>query len=86
MYVKMKKNGYEHVRPEIAGVFTDVFQFAGDLRLETSRKDIARWDSLQHVALVVAIEAAFGISLSMDEMIEINSVRDIEIILERHGV
>ena len=74
------------VRPEIVEIFADVFQFAGDVRLETSRIDVKRWDSLQHVALVAALESTFGISLSMDEMLEIASVRDIHTILARHGV
>ena len=43
-------------------------------------------NSLQHMALVAAIEQTFGISLSMDEMIEIRSVKDICQILDRHGV
>lgn len=74
------------VRLEIVEIFADVFQFAGDVRLETSRIDVKRWDSLQHVALVAALESTFGISLSMDEMLEIASVRDIHAILARHGV
>jgi acyl carrier protein len=74
------------VRPEIVEIFADVFQFGGDLRLATSRADVKRWDSLQHVALVAALESTFGISLSMDEMLEIASVRDIQKILARHGV
>jgi acyl carrier protein len=35
---------------------------------------------------VTTLEQSFDISLSMDEMHEIQSVRDIETILERHGV
>jgi acyl carrier protein len=38
------------------------------------------------VALVAALESTFGISLSMDEMLEIASVRDIQKILARYGV
>ena len=45
-----------------------------------------KWDLLQHVALVAAIEEQFGITLSMDEMVEIRSVKDICNILDRHGV
>lgn len=73
------------VRPEIAAIFADVFQHHGAITLATSRKDVTRWDSLQHVALVVALESTFGVSLSMDEMAEIDSVRDIHVVLARHG-
>ncbi|MFX7870390.1 acyl carrier protein, partial [Acinetobacter baumannii] len=60
--------------------------FEGPITGGTSPNDIERWDSLQHVALVVTLERTFGISLSMDEMMEIKSVGDIERILIRHGV
>ena len=74
------------VRKEVAAIFADVFQYTGPLTIDTMRQDIAKWDSLQHMALVAAIEQAFAISLSMDEMIEIRSVKDICQILDRHGV
>lgn len=73
------------VRSEIREIFADVFQYGEDLYLHTSREDVERWDSLQHVALVAAVESTFGISLSMDEMMEIASVSDIHTILDRHG-
>jgi acyl carrier protein len=74
------------VRPEIKGLFANVFKYEGNITPTTSRRDVPRWDSLQHVALVAAIEEQFGITLSMDEMVEIRSVKDICHILDRHGV
>ena len=76
----------EMVRPEIKGLFANVFKYEGDITPATSRRDVPKWDSLQHVALVAAIEEQFGITLSMDEMVEIRSVKDICNILDRHGV
>ncbi|HWK33329.1 MAG TPA: acyl carrier protein [Hyphomicrobium sp.] len=72
--------------PEIAVIFDDVFQYTEPLTASTSPSDVDRWDSLQHIALVQAIETTFGIKLSMDEMMEIQSVGDIERILRRYGV
>jgi acyl carrier protein len=74
------------VRPEIRSLFASLFKHDGEITLETSRRDVSKWDSLQHVALVAALEQQFGITLSMDEMVEIRSVRDICNILDRHGV
>jgi acyl carrier protein len=74
------------VRPEIRALFATVFRHDGEITLATSRRDVTKWDSLQHVALVATIEQQFGITLSMDEMVEIRSVRDICNILDRHGV
>ena len=84
--MSMAVNGNEAVRPEIAEIFADVFQYDGAVVRATSPDSVERWDSLQHIALITRLERSFGISLTMDEMMEIRSVGDIETILERHGV
>jgi acyl carrier protein len=71
--------------PQLAAIFADVFQYARPLTPATSPEDVERWDSLQHIALVRALEETFGIQMSMDEMMEIRSVGDIENVLRRHG-
>jgi acyl carrier protein len=72
--------------PQLADVFADVFQYVGPVDRTTSPREVPRWDSLQHIALVTAIERAFGVTLSMDEMMEMRSVGAIEAVLRRHGV
>jgi acyl carrier protein len=72
--------------PRLAEVFADVLQHIGPLDRTTSPREVPRWDSLQHIALVTAIERAFGITLSMDEIMEMRSVGAIEAVLRRHGV
>lgn len=72
--------------PEIATIFEAVFDHHGPLSPSTTPDDVAHWDSQRHIALVIMIETTYGISLSMDEMMEIRSVADIETILDRHGV
>jgi acyl carrier protein len=76
----------DQVRPEIVDIFAEVFEHETPISTTTSPGDVARWDSLNHVALVSMIERTFGIGLSMDEMIEIQSVGDIQRLLARHGV
>lgn len=75
----------EAVRTEVAELFRDVFEYEGPLTRCTSPDDVPRWDSLQHIALVHAVEQAFGLSLSMDEMMELVDVGAIETLLERRG-
>lgn len=76
----------DRVRSEIEVLVADVFAYDGAVTARTARADVPKWDSLRHVSLITAIEQQFGLSLSMDEMVEIRTVRDIENILERHGV
>ncbi|MCC7252038.1 acyl carrier protein [Hyphomicrobium sp.] len=72
--------------PEIASIFSEVFHYTGPLTQTTSPDDVGRWDSLQHIALIRTLEMTFSVRLSMDEMMEIRSVGDIETVLRRHGV
>ena len=72
--------------PQLAAIFEDVFQYTGPLGRSTSPDEVSRWDSLQHIALVRSLEETFDIQLSMDEMMEMRTVGDIENVLRRHGV
>ena len=49
-----------------------------DIKLndETSADDIEEWDSLSHIQIIVAIEKAFGIKFSSQEMITCKNVGD----------
>jgi acyl carrier protein len=74
------------VRPAIAEIVADVFQYEGPVSAAMGPDQIPRWDSLQHIALVRTLEQHFAIQLSMDEMMEIRTVGDIEDVLRRHDV
>lgn len=60
-------------RAEILGQLTDLMRdvFEEDdlvANEDTSSDDVAEWDSTNHVRLMVAIEAAFGISFTTSEI------------------
>ena len=44
---------------------------------EMVRSQFERWDSLNHLTLVMELEGEFGLSLTLDEMTALASVRDI---------
>lgn len=74
------------VRNDVVEILADVFQYHGLVTPGTGPDDIERWDSLAHIALVRALEQTFDIMLTMDEMMEIRTVADIEAVLSRYGV
>jgi acyl carrier protein len=53
---------------------------------DASPDTIETWDSLRHMNLVVALEQAFNVELSDDQVVEILSYKLIKIILLEHGV
>lgn len=44
------------------------------ITLTTTNEDVATWDSLGHVNLMIAIEESFGIFLEVEEFPELTSV------------
>ena len=54
------RDDVDTVRRQIAEIIADVFEYEGPVTAATSADDIARWDSLQHIALVRALEQSFS--------------------------
>jgi acyl carrier protein len=54
-----------------------------DLPEAPSQATFARWTSVLHMVLVVALEEHFGIRISMDEMIEMTSFERIVTVLRQ---
>jgi acyl carrier protein len=68
----------EEVVERVCDVIADVFGVARDeLGAATAREDIPEWDSLGHLNLMLALEEAFNVSFSVDEMPELVSVKAI---------
>jgi acyl carrier protein len=53
---------------------------------DTSVDTVDRWDSLNHLNLVLALESEFGVSFSEEQSVEIISYPLIKIVLQEHGV
>lgn len=49
-------------------------------------KDIDVWDSLKHMELIVSIEEMFGIELTFDEIVAMQTFKEIKRILKEKGV
>jgi acyl carrier protein len=48
---------------------------------ELSRSEHDRWDSLNHLRLITAVEESFSVRFTMDEIERIDSLADIERLL-----
>jgi citrate synthase len=46
---------------------------------------IPEWDSLNHVNLMVALEAEYGVTVDEDHMVELTTVRAIRTFIEARG-
>ena len=67
-------------------IFQDVFDDEDIVvDAETNSDTIEDWDSLEHINLVVAIEKAFGLKFSMDEVTGMKNVGEMVEIIKSRG-
>jgi acyl carrier protein len=52
----------------------------------SSPDTIGTWDSLNHLNLVIALEAEFGVSFSAQDVLDMRTVGLVRTILREHGV
>jgi acyl carrier protein len=69
---------YEQLTP----IFQEVFDDDTVATARLSAKDVANWDSLSHVRLMVAIEEHFKIRFSSSEVTSFKNVGDLAAAIE----
>ncbi len=79
----MLMNNYEKLKKVIADIF-DVGE--NTINEESSNTTIDMWDSIHQMNLIFAIEEAFDIHLSDEEVVQLISVKEIKRILENNGI
>ena len=68
-------------------VMAEVFEISSDkINGSTTMEGIEQWDSLKHIELMTAIEEKFGVTLEMEELIEMTALKDIKRILNTKGI
>jgi acyl carrier protein len=75
------------MRDQVRKVFQEVFEDKELLVTEqTVAADVAKWDSLTHISLILALEEEFGIQFSSQEVASMANVGDLLTFLEAKGV
>jgi len=68
----------ENVLVRVQDVFHEAFGVDAQLvSLDTTPNDVPAWDSVGHLDLASRLEQAFGISLDVDDLMEMENVREI---------
>lgn len=68
----------------LAPIFRDVFDDESITpHSEMTAKEVAEWDSLGHIRLMVAIELAFGIKFSTSEISNLANVGELVSVIEK---
>ena len=53
---------------------------------DSSSENVEAWDSLRQLSILLALESAYGIIISTDEAMDMNSISAIKAVLAKHGV
>jgi acyl carrier protein len=68
----------DYILTKVREAFKAAFDIDPQLiSIETTARDIPAWDSVGHLSLATNLEQAFGITLDVDELMEMENVREI---------
>jgi len=75
----------EEIKKGVKSVFFKVFTTLKekDFDFEKSAEDIKDWDSLSHMTLVSELEKEFGLTMEIDDISEMDSVKNVVNLLKR---
>lgn len=75
------------VEEKVVTMLSDVLQTPPEkITDELAMKDLEVWDSLKHMELVASLEQTFGIELTFDEIVAMQSVGEIKRVLRAKGL
>jgi acyl carrier protein len=77
---------YEKILESLTPIFREVFEEPTLILTDSlSAVDVKNWDSLNHITLIVEIESLTGLSLSTDELVNLQNVGDFVRLLSDKG-
>ena len=53
---------------------------------DSSIENVQAWDSLRQLSILLALESAYGITITADEAMDMTSISTIKAIIAKHGV
>jgi len=75
------------VKQEIETLMADLFDIkTEDVTDSLTMANTDGWDSLKHMELIVSIEHTFGVELTFDEIVAMQTLKDIKKILKEKAV
>jgi acyl carrier protein len=71
----------------LSRILANVFRVRdSDLTLDVTKDQISSWDSLRQMDLVVSLEAEYGVTLEIDDIVRMRSIGAIVEVLSKKGI
>jgi acyl carrier protein len=78
-----ERSGMSDISSELTTVFRDVFEDDSlEIGRETSARDVAGWDSLMHVTLILQVERRFGVRFSSAEVAMLRNAGELQDLID----
>ena len=75
------------IREKLTQIFRDVFDDETiEIRDTLTANDVASWDSLTHINMIVAVEKAFQIKLTTKEVQSLSNVGELLSLIQRKAM
>jgi acyl carrier protein len=85
-----RSNNYKTMKvseSKLKKMLSNLFKVAPeDINDDTSMDTIEKWDSLNHLNLILALESEFNVILTEENTVEVISYPLIKIVLQEHGL
>lgn len=77
---------HDEVYRRLQSIFDELFLTRVELTPSLAAKDVAEWDSLMQINIVIAVEAAFGVRFRVGEVEKTRTVGEfVDLIIARKG-
>ena len=71
---------------KVIEIIADVLRIGvSEINNESGMNTLDKWDSLQHLNIILAVEEAFNVSFTPEEITSVNSVEKIVEAIQRHS-
>lgn len=73
----------QEVRNKVFELVRKVFNYDGEITMETKASDIKTWDSMNQIRFIAEVEGFFSVKFKMKDLISFNSVGSVIAALEK---
>lgn len=73
----------QEVRNKVFELVRKVFNYDGEITMETKASDIKTWDSMNQIRFIAEVEGLFSVKFKMKDLISFNSIGSVIVALEK---
>ena len=73
----------QEVRNKVFEMVRKIFNYDGEITMETKASDIKTWDSMNQIRFIAEVEGFFSVKFKMKDLISFNSIGSVIVAFEK---